>query len=319
MNNNCNFNKYNPNPNCNVPYNGFQSMVSSGCNNFQGNNFNRNFQNNCTLIDKTNYKNQNNTIHNNLAENLLTEQIVEYYINIDSSDRKLEVFPSPFNFVVSFGGVGQTVERDAKGRQIIFEATPAPIIDRSFRNVKYIKLDYVILPRTLTVKINNISGSDESGKYDYSGTSDSSLPDNKNGCVCLLSNDEENALTKYKFIMLRIKEIASDRILGTNNNISSDTFILYPDKIMGRDHIMWLSTWSNRIYKTSLLANIDRLTIELLDPEGNILQVYDHEGNVINVNKDKRIENIKNQLQINIAMIFGVLENDMATNPKFEY
>ncbi len=119
--------------------------------------------------------------------------------------------------------------------------------------------------------------------------------------------------------MLRIKEISSDRILGTNSNISADTFILYPDKIMGRDHIMWLSTWSNRTYKTSLLANIDRLTIELLDPEGNILQVYDHEGNVINVNKDKRIENIKNQLQINIAMIFGVLENDMSTNPKFEY
>lgn len=302
MNNNCNFNRYNPNPNCNIPYNGFQS-ITSGCNNFGANNFNKNFQNNCNLIGKTDYKNKNNTIHNNLADNLLTEQVVDYYINIDSLDRKILAYPSPFNFVVSFGGVGQSVERDKKGNDIVFEATPAPIIDRSFRNVKFIKLDYVILPRTLTVKFNNTTSNSTSG----------------NNCVCLLSNDEENALTKYKFIMLRIKEIASDRILGTNSNISADTFILYPDKIMGRDHIMWLSTWSNRIYKTSLLANIDRLTIELLDPEGNILQVYDTDGNIINLNSDKRIEQIKNQLQVNIAMIFGVLENDMATNPKFEY
>ena len=294
---------------------GFQPMATS-CNNYQPNNFNNNFQNTQPLIGKTDFKNKNNTLHNNLQDNLFSEQVIEYYINIDSCDRKLDTYPSPFDFIVSFGGIGQTIEKNSRGKEIVYNATPAPIIDRSFRNVKYVKLDYVILPRTLTVKISNPGDSGDSGD---SGNNNLVTQSNLS-CTCLLSNNEENALTQYKFIMLRIKELASERILGTNRNISSDTFILYPDKIMGKDHIMWLSTWSNRIFKTNLLGNIERLTIEILDPDGNILQVYDHEGNVINLNKDKRVDdNVKHQLQANLALIFGVLENDMATQPKFEY
>lgn len=82
----------------------------------------------------------NQSINNNknLHDNLTSEQIIDYQINIDSDDRKIETYPDPFNYIVSFKALG-------RGKD--FPETPGPVIIRSFSNIKYIKLDNIILSK----------------------------------------------------------------------------------------------------------------------------------------------------------------------------
>ena len=108
-------------------------------------NFNDGYQSN-PIIEKTNFKNSGHTIHNNLRDNLLIENIVDYYINIDSDDRKFETYPDPFNYVVTFNSVGRSKYK-FKNESTELNETPGPVINRTFKNIKYIKLDHVILSR----------------------------------------------------------------------------------------------------------------------------------------------------------------------------
>src|SRR5437868_5368985 len=117
--------------------------------NERGNYFNYNnaFQQNQPLIDQPQNINQQITLHNNLNNNLLAEHIVEYYINIDSDDRKIDVYPNPYNYVVSFKPLGKSVDRKYKFKKgdcdndnenlgVNYDETPAPVIIRNFKNVK---------------------------------------------------------------------------------------------------------------------------------------------------------------------------------------
>src|SRR5256885_725946 len=65
-----------------------------------------------TILEKVNFTNPNTTLHNNLENNLLAENIIEYHINIDSDDRNIETYPNPFNYTVSFTALGRSIERD---------------------------------------------------------------------------------------------------------------------------------------------------------------------------------------------------------------
>ena len=51
----------------------------------------------------TKYK--ENTLYNNLNENLLKESIIEVRLNIDSIDRDPYLYPNPFNYVVNLGPI----------------------------------------------------------------------------------------------------------------------------------------------------------------------------------------------------------------------
>jgi hypothetical protein len=279
------------------------------------NDFNTAFQINTSFIEKHDFRNKNNVLHNNMNENLLIEQIIEYIINIDSSDRSLTVYPSPFNFSVTFGGhgkitnyesiikktpqnIGAINESKFQQKTVQYNATPGPIIDRRFKNIKYIRLDYIILPISNIINSNIGSGSNNTE---------------------VLSTEESDKLSyKYKYLLLRVKEIKSDKILGTNRTLENDVFMLYPDKIMGNNHIMWLPTAGARTYKNSNLENITKLTFELLTPSGDILQIFNADNLedevVITTNTD---DNIKDTLAVSMALIFGVIENELNTNTNF--
>jgi hypothetical protein len=290
------------------------------------NNFNTAFRSNGPVIEKQDYRNRNNLIHNNINENLLVEQIIEYTLNIDSMDRSLVAYPNPFNFSVTFGGHGPTVDKQTFVRKnvnisnkqnvdnfevqnIKYEGTPGPVINRKFKNVKFFRLDYIILPKTNIIKLidpsqNSISSSE---------------------CIldsCLSTIDTDRLAKKYKYLVLRIREISCDNILGTNRYLENDTFILYPDKIMGSDHIMWLPTTGSRTYKNSSLENLNKLTFEILTPKGELLYVLDTNGNAVNINtlgdSQSCLKNcIEETIQCTIALILGVIENELNTNTKF--
>lgn len=296
------------------------------------NNFNNAFMTVTTpFIEKQDYRNKNNFLQNNVNENLLLEQIIEYYLNIDSIDRSLPAYPNPFRFTVTFGGYGATIDRktflkknvDTYGTQneskkytksISYEGTPGPVINKKFKNVKYLRLDYVILPRTnVIIRENCISGISDGEIISGSGDSDINC--------CLSENQSDRIAYKYKYLILRINEIKSDKILGTNRNLENDVFILYPDKIMGSNHIMWLPTSGTRTYKNSILENINRLTFEILTPEGEELNIRDENNNIINIineSNEKVSDCIDKNMQMNLAVVMGVVENELNTNTKFE-
>jgi len=94
------------------------------------------FMPNKPIIQPTDFRNTGQVLHNNLGANLLNEQIIEYNLHIDSINRDLSLYPSQFEFQVTFDGVRQ------------------PSIGRIVKNVKYFKLAQVILPNSHKIVSN---------------------------------------------------------------------------------------------------------------------------------------------------------------------
>jgi len=305
------------------PFGNFNPMTSNNLNSNGMNNFNNAYNVNQPMVEKMDYKNRNNLIHNNVQESTMLEQIIEYFIGIESTDRTLSVYPNPFNFVVTFGGHAQIKEsktfvkkntntcgtmNESKytTKKITYDGTPGPIIDRKFKNIKYIKLDYLIIPKTNVI---DMSGSE----LDISGSACNNY--------CLSDELKDRFTFKYKYLIAKIYELRSDKILGTNKAIASDTFILFPDKIMGCSHILWYPISTGvRTFKNSNLENLNKLTIEILDPKGNVINVIDkfnNELNVNNIDNEELYNCVNDNLQITVGLIFGVVENEVNTNTNF--
>ena len=133
------------------------------------NKFNQAFSNNTPLIESPNFSNKNNFLHNNLKQNLLNEFPKEYYIYIESRDRNTHYYPSPFQFNVHFGeSSGQRVtkkviKKNAQNQQYEDYVTEyygdykGPVIPRRFRNVKFVRLEYIILPSSVSGGISPFS------------------------------------------------------------------------------------------------------------------------------------------------------------------
>ena len=106
-------------------------------------NFSQAYQQYNQLIPQRPTNNDGNLAHNNVNSNLLAEMITEYTINVDSADRDLNNYPSPYKFSISLGGAGEYKE---------FKGVPNPRIDMNFKNVKYIKLKYILMPNNYLVR-----------------------------------------------------------------------------------------------------------------------------------------------------------------------
>jgi hypothetical protein len=307
------------------PNGSFNSITSNTMSQNMGNksyyNFRNSFAHNQPLIEKPDFQNRNNVIHNNMGETLLNEQIIEYQLHVDSKDRTVTTYDNPFKFVVSFGGVGRKTHRKkvkrktADGKEYyetteeyISDGTPGPIISREFKNVKYIKLDYVILPRTLYIT------KDPSGNY-------------------IKSENNTLNLARNKYLIVKIKELGSNKIASTNSVIGDDSFLIYPDKFLGTDNVLWITSYGSRIFNNSLLGNISRLTFQILTPNGEVLTPYDSELNkeivFADFEKDssskystEEFNTIKNEiipdLQCNISLLMGVVENELNISTKYE-
>lgn len=65
-----------------------------------------------------------------------TDKLVEHGINIDSADRDIKVFNNPFEFNIIFNGSKDSI---------------APIIQKKYKDIKYIKLETLTLPNVYTL------------------------------------------------------------------------------------------------------------------------------------------------------------------------
>ena len=72
---------------------------------FSQNSFKDNFTDVKPELFMLDTKNKHNTLYDNLNDELLKETITEIRLNIDSHDRDIEIYPNPFEYVVTLGPV----------------------------------------------------------------------------------------------------------------------------------------------------------------------------------------------------------------------
>lgn len=261
-------------------------------NNFYTNNkYNSVFSPNRQLINKNDFTNTGNLIHNNVNDNIQTQNVVEYQINIDSDNRNKEIYPNPFKFTIGFGD-----------KSTINNSYLEPNLPFRMNNVKYVAINYIMLPRI--IKINKINN-----KFEFVDASFSKYNLSSNG-----------------YLIVKIKELRNQYIQGSNPLISNDSFIIFPDKLMGNNYVMWISANATIKFKDIDLAQIDKLSIEILTPTGEQIFFLDpHDKkldirNIINKNKDDpAIRSIIDHMKCFISMRIGLIENDINTIKTFGY
>ena len=269
------------------------------------NNYRMAYSPNQQLIPHQDWSNPKQIMHNNVEQNVFNELIMDFTLHMDSNDRDTTAFPNPYKFTVSLGGAGTNTEKVYNNKTNTFETksytgAPNPRISRNFRNIKYVTLDRIFFPKYIVFARTEVPPS--SGNYVYTGLTEIS--------------------EKYRYLIVRIKELDNDRLLSTNNNVREDSFIIYKDKDLGgSDAEIWLSCHSKRVYFKSALKNLDKLTIEIVDQNGNqITPTYkiDGVGNEFAIPAAEITNADTNeQYQFSLQMTLGVYENELNTQVNY--
>jgi hypothetical protein len=156
-----------------------------------------------------------------------------------------------------------------------------PYITRSFVNVKFIRLDNVVLPRFNKVILNSkwnycnsCYGNDCDSCYQSYNSGASITDDYQRVKAEMIKNDryipDDNHLGPLftdRYVLVGIKEIANNQNLATNQ-INSSSFTIFPDKYMGLLYWRGSPYYAVKIYKDSLLGNINKLSFEFYDSWG---------------------------------------------------
>jgi hypothetical protein len=156
-----------------------------------------------------------------------------------------------------------------------------PYITRSFVNVKFIRLDNVVLPRFNKIIINSnwnyctsCYGIDCESCHLNSSNGMAISDDYQRVKTEMIKNDryipDDNHLGPLftdRYVLVGIKEIANNQNLATNQ-INSSSFTIFPDKYMGLLYWRGSPYYAVKIYKDSLLGNINKLSFEFFDSWG---------------------------------------------------
>ena len=231
-------------------------------------NINRSFAPNTPLIEQPDFRNKNELLHNNINENTITDNITEYTIHIDSLDRDSSMYPNQFKFTTSFGG------------------NMAPNISRSFKNVLYIKILNVILPKSI--------------KADDAST---------------MSSDTDDILENDRYLILKIKELSDNHTLSTGTTIRDDTIRLLHNDNLGTYYSEWQSIKNKFAFSPTNLGNINRLSFELFDSHGQQILFQGSDPNVTNTSHFTHQFN--KYTQMSIMMTIGIVENELNTKTNF--
>jgi hypothetical protein len=272
------------------------------------------------IIDRIDYTNQKNIIHNNIGDSVLDEHIVEYRINIDSLDRDIRTFPNQFDFRVKFNppssGILRT-ESVKKGKldynEDKFTGAPDPHIGRDFRNVKYIKLDSVVLPQHSNLCLD---------------------------CEGVAVFDNQDRLVDDRYVIMAIPELDMNRIYSTSDDgvrtLDNGKHItpprafgyIFPDKSLGRIYYIGTPYGTSRIYNNSRLGNINQLSIKFYDSVGQLIK-YNGEFTAKQLEERKELGDpvpltdlrhpLNKNTQVYLSFIIGVAESQINNDTKFEH
>lgn len=208
---------------------------------FQGNDPKSMFSNN-------NFTNRNDILHNNLQSALLNEDIREYSVIIDSKDRNYQIYPDPFNYEVKFNPLPKSREY-IDGKYVVYEE-PAPVINDSFNNVRYIKLETVLLP--LYTKVWQTEEKNENDEI-----------------VPVWKVNTRKKMSDNLYIVLSIGEYKDVNYRSTNDVLGDSFATIYFDKTVSNTHYSGFTNNGVKFFPKDQLAKIDKLKISFMDPYGN--------------------------------------------------
>lgn len=204
-----------------------------------------------TMFSNNNFQNRNDLLYNNLNNILLNEEIREYSVMIDSKDRNYQVFPDPFCYEVTFNPLPKTKEK-VNGKTVTYE-TPNPVINDNFTNVRYIKLEDVILP--FYTKVRRVKEVVD-GEIVINNKVDVSRP-----------------LTEYLYTVLSLGDYQDINYRSTNDVLGDSFATIYYDSRMSDTHFRGYPGNGLKIFPQDQLAKIDKLKIRFMDPYGRQLRV----------------------------------------------
>lgn len=199
------------------------------------------------MFNNHNFINRNDIMHNNLNNILLNEEIREYSVMIDSKDRNYQIYPDPFTYDVRFNPLAKTKEI-INGKIVICE-DPNPIINGKFTNVRYIKLETVILPFFTSIRNNTIT--DENGDI-----------------VDKLQINTYKPLTDNLYFVLFISGYSDTNYRSTNDVLSESFATIYYDTRINNTHFLGYTSNGIKIFQRDQLGKIDRFKISFMDPYG---------------------------------------------------
>ena len=246
---------------------------------------NDNFKNITPLVNVPNFKYQNNTLDPNLNANLLSENLVQYRVSIDSSDRDINTYPDPFDYKVFFGPITNSgglpiydINFETEYETTIYKQNKNlitndylfsipnynPFILRDFKNVKTIRLDNVIMPRFNKFIINNdydpLQNCHKHVKDDFDRFYD-----------CVLSKSryipdvfECSSLFTDRFNQIEIIELQDYRNLATNP-IGNKAYSIFTDKYISPLYFKAIGFYDLKTWFDNSLGNINELSFKFYD------------------------------------------------------
>jgi len=175
---------------------------------------------------------------NQLDKNIvLKEDIREYSVFIDSKDRNYQVYQDPFNYTVKCKQVKKTTEI-INGEKVVFEE-PTPVIQESFTNVKYLKLEKIILPYYTEVK---------------------------KGDGWILNRDRK--LSDHMYVTISLADYNDINYRSTNEVLGNSFAIIYHGKKINETHYEGEIGNGCKIFPDEKLGKIDKLKISFANPYG---------------------------------------------------
>ena len=242
------------------------------------------FDNVSVLQQKTDFSYKNNTLVDNLNDNLLKENVNEYRLNIDSYDRDFILYPDPFSFSLTLAPLASNSKNISKEKsndiislysknsnyfideQTFINNTNKGAITKDFKNVKFVRLDALLMPRYNTFKINP--------DWDKDGTMDRFIVD----------ENPDESLFNDRYVQLRIKELKENNNYSTNA-LTDNSFIVIPDKQWGNIYYKGLPYYAVKLYQDSSLGNLNKLSFDLFTSFGEQIKIntqnIDYELNLL--------------------------------------
>jgi hypothetical protein len=262
---------------------------------------NVNFNCNENMVDRRNQTNSGQFIHNNIGSNIRSIETFSKNIHVDSTDRDLNCFPSPFKYIVGFGSGNNNKLK----------------IPFDFKNIKTFDLIQVVTP------YSNVLLFDKTVDYPLT-----------------LSDNEFDDLTNInRHLLFKFPGIYCTDIYSTTDFIRDDTFMLQPSVFIGRNQQTWTPVNSTKVYPNSNLGNLSgNVEIEIRNDRGEMINFYDGDNNeniddieeYINskkniieneysgtekTNKLENINNLRNSLQTAFILNLGILETNINIKP----
>lgn len=166
----------------------------------------------------------------------MKEHIREYSVLIDSKDRNYQAYPNPFRYSVQFAPL---ISRNDY-------AGATPIINNSFTNVKYIKLEKIIMPF-----YNRVRFVEEAQR---------------------LQINTLKPLTNNNYLVLSLGDLYSNENYYSTNDVLSESFAtIYFDQKQNMTHYLGSAPNGVKQFPSHHLGRINRLDIEFRDPYGELL------------------------------------------------